>query len=938
MALSFLVGSFFPDRSTLSTSMRAALDVLRAVIALPFLIVGSLAAESIDRVVLPSGLTVIVAEQHTTQAVTIRVAVRASPLNEDERLGSGLSLLTERLVASSRAGALSASKTRDAFARLGDLGASVTTMTRCEFALTTTAANLASALTLLATRLATPEFTNEDLERERSAVALSEPPIDQAALLALLFRQHPARLPIAGLTSLRNALTLEHVQGYHLARYRSANTVVVVCGNVAAVDARKQVELAFAAYPLGGYAAQLIPLEPPPVAPRYQSLTSSTVKQPRISMVWRTEPLDHATQPGLAVLAAWLGGENGIVKSLLESKGLAQDVVVENVAPSIIPGYLRLSFSTTNERRAEAEQVLYKGLDALGQKPLHENHIAAARATTLRQIAQRQSTVQGLCDELLAWEFAAGDPSYIRRFTENVTAVDGLEVMRVLRRYVISRDGDRGRCTVVLRPLDLSAPRPLDSSKPPTPVSVVAPEIIPLAHGVRLLLRPSLEQPLARVHLVLGGGAAVEDQFQRGATSLLAPLMCRATEKRSPSDIQALLQNRGMQLTASTDLHQLDLGITCFPNDVPEAFRLLVDYLGKAALPLDELELIRQRTTADLTSEGWEHRFLTEVRSVALAGHYAAIDPRSAKNGLAHLDRGVVLAHYRRLAVGANTVIAIYGRFDRDAVIEQAKALITARLDVATGTQLQPAGSPWGERALPSLTATTHDATVAGLALVWHGPALADRARDEAPMLVLSALLESRLQRSLIGSHGITQLQALGEAYDQRGLWMVWGACDETQLDQAQQSVRDEIARFFAQLWLPEADRGALQDDELVAAKARCSVRWALDQENLDHVARQHAAHLLLNQDLALDVTMPERLGITTRKDLLRVAQAWLAGDPVTVITKPKTTAAIPTPVPTTATLNTTPASPPSINATAPDQAPLKALPSKSSAPAPTSK
>ena len=908
MASSFLVGSFMSDRSMLSTTLQAALDLFRAVIALPFLIVGSLAAESIDRVVLPSGLTVIIAEQHTTQAVTIRVAVRASPLNENERLGSGLSLLTQRVVASSGAGALSATQTREAFARLGDLGTGVTAITRCEFALTTTAANLAPALGLLAARLATPGFTNEDVERERAAVGLIQPPIDQAALMGLLFRQHPARLPIAGLTSLRNALTLEQVQSYHLARYRSANTVVVVCGNVAAVDARKQVELAFAAYPLGGYAMQVIPLEPPPVAPRYQSLTSSTVKQPHISIVWRTEPLDHAAQPGLAVLATWLGGEKESVRSLLESKGLAQDIVIENVAPSIIPGYLRLSFSTTNELRAEAEQVLYKGLDALIQNPLNEIHIAAARAITLRQIAQRQSTLHGWSDELLAWEFAAGDPAYSRRFTEQVAAVDGIEVMRVLRRYVVGRDGDRGRCTVVVRPPDPSAPRPLDSHKPPIPVSVIAPEVIELAHGVRLLLRPSLEQPLARVHLVLGGGAAVEEPFQHGATSLLAPLMCRATEKRSPSDIQTLLQNRGMQLTTFADLHQLDLGISCFSNDVSEALKFLIDCLGKAALPLDELDLIRQRTMTDLTNEGWERRFLTEVRSVALAGHYAAIDPRSAKKGLAHLDRSVVLAHYRRLAVGTNTVIAIYGRFDRDAVISQAKALVTTRLELANGTPVQPAGSPWGERPSPSLTATTHDATVAGLALVWHGPALADRARDEAPMLVLSALIESRLQRTLLGSHGITRLQALGEAYDRRGIWLVWGACDETQLDPAQQSVRDEISRFFAQLWLPEADRGALLDGELIAAKASCTVRWALDQENLDHVARQHAAHLLLNQDVALYLAMPERLAVITRKDLLRVAQAWLAGDPLTVIAKPKATAATSAPVPTTGTLNTTPA------------------------------
>ena len=89
MASSFLVGPFMLNGSMFSTTLQTALYLFRAVIALPFLMVGPLAAESVDRLVLPSGLTVIIAEQHTTQAVTIRVAVRASPINEGERLGGG---------------------------------------------------------------------------------------------------------------------------------------------------------------------------------------------------------------------------------------------------------------------------------------------------------------------------------------------------------------------------------------------------------------------------------------------------------------------------------------------------------------------------------------------------------------------------------------------------------------------------------------------------------------------------------------------------------------------------------------------------------------------------------------------------------------------------------------------------------------------------------
>jgi zinc protease len=445
-------------------------------------------AESIDRVVLPSGLTVVIAEQHTTQVVEVRVAVRAGPVYEGERLGSGLSLLTQRLIVAGGVGDLTPPLAREALAKLGAQLSGTTASARSDFALTTTAANLAPALTLIANRLATPLFIAEDLERERAALATSEPSPEQAALMGLLLRQHPARLPVGGLPPLRGALTLDHVQAYHQARYRSANTVVVVCGNIAGPEARRLVEQTFASYPFGGYAPQALPIEPPPLASRYQAITSALVKQPKVTIAWRTETLDHPTGPGLAVLASWLGGEHGVLATALSAKGLVQDIVVENVTAISAPGYLRLSFSTTPERRAEAEQTLYKALEAIGQNPLDEAQIAAARVATLRQIAQRQSTVHGWCDDLLAWELAAGDPAYVRRFSEQIAEVDGIEVMRELRRYVLSREGDRGRCTLVVRPPDTKPAKSTEPARPPTPVSVVAPEIVTLPHGVRLML------------------------------------------------------------------------------------------------------------------------------------------------------------------------------------------------------------------------------------------------------------------------------------------------------------------------------------------------------------------------------------------------------------------------------------------------------------------
>jgi predicted Zn-dependent peptidase len=273
-------------------------------------------------------------------------------------------------------------------------------------------------------------------------------------------------------------------------------------------------------------------------------------------------------------------------------------------------------------------------------------------------------------------------------------------------------------------------------------------------------------------------------------------------------------------------------------------------------------------------------------------------------------------------------------------VVDKAKALIYSCPTLTIGEVVVPAGTPWGERQ-PSLTVTSHDLPQTAVALVWRGPTLADRERDEAAMQVLSALLEARLQR-VAGLIGGTQLFTRMVSYDKRGLWLVWGACDPMTVDAVQQAVRDEIARFIAQLWLPEADRGALPESELVAARTATAIRWALMQEDLSEVASAHATTLLLGQDLALDINRPQRFAVMGRKDILRVAQAWLTGEPVAIIAKPKVTTVVlpattPTPAPgNTSTTGTSPPTPGTTPAPTPTKGAANATPGNTPPPAAT--
>ena len=103
-------------------------------------------AESVHREVLPSGLVLVVQEFHQTPVVEVRVAVRAGPINEGPLLGSGASVLLQRVLVNSGAGGQSADDVRRTIARLGNHFYAETTVPTAVYGLSITGDQLGDAL------------------------------------------------------------------------------------------------------------------------------------------------------------------------------------------------------------------------------------------------------------------------------------------------------------------------------------------------------------------------------------------------------------------------------------------------------------------------------------------------------------------------------------------------------------------------------------------------------------------------------------------------------------------------------------------------------------------------------------------------------------------------------------------------------------------------
>lgn len=845
------------------------------------------AAQSVHREVLPSGLVLVVAEYHSTPAVEVRVAVRASPLNEGPLLGSGASVLLQRLLVASGNGAQSGEEVARAIARLGNRFHAETTVASAAYTVSTTGDKVPDALGVLAGMLGNYQYTQVDLQRERQALIAQSVPegetLEGLLLASLLYRQHPARLPVTGTPRMMDQLTLDLMRRYQAARYTAPNTVVTVVGNVNSTEVRRWVEQAFAQYSVGGYQPTAPYAEPPQYGPRYAS-AATALAQPRVAIAWRTEPLEHPNQAPLRVLARLL--EAAVLPRAVAARGLKSELRVVARQPVDQPGALVVSFAAAAETRGDVERAVYEAIEALIKDGPSPDDLAGAKRALLLADAVRHAGVGGIAEDLERWELATGDPAYGRVHADQLRAVAAEDVVRVARRYC--GEGAARACTVVLRP---GGEPVATGGAPADPTGSVAPEVVDLGRGLRLLLRPAQEAPLVHLRLTLGGGAGAEEAEPPGSAAMLADLLARGAGARRPDEFRAALARAGLEPVPSCDQRALGIDLACLPDDLDAALTVVADLLTRPTLPADDLEAVRAQALRRLDAREGDRRLrlLAALRATALAGHPAARDPAGTRESVARLDRAALVALHRRLALTGNAVIALYGRFDRAAAASTLARLLAERPTLPEGAAVLPAPTETAAPAAP-LNVVYHDGVGAGIAVAWPGPSLADRARDEAAMAVLGALLAGgdvpggRINRVLAAGTVVP----VREAYHGRGLFALVGEADATAIDAVQQAVREQVAALRAQLELPGDDPKALGEVELATARAVCLTAQALRDERHADVAGRQAVAVLAGLPLALETDAAARIAAVGVADLRRVAARWLAAEPVVVVDRPR--------------------------------------------------
>src|SRR5436309_6572584 len=195
-------------------------------------------SSSVQKWMLPDGLTIIVQEDHSAPVASVQAWCATGSIDEDERLGAGLSHILEHML-------FKGTKTRstnEIAQKIKDVGGYInayTSFDRTVFWIDVPKAGVATALDVLAdatmnSTLPPAEYQKEqEVIRREFAMTMDDP--DRMAgqlLFATAYQRHPYRLPVIGQLEIFNQLTQEDVLRYYQKRYVPNNLTFVVVGDV----------------------------------------------------------------------------------------------------------------------------------------------------------------------------------------------------------------------------------------------------------------------------------------------------------------------------------------------------------------------------------------------------------------------------------------------------------------------------------------------------------------------------------------------------------------------------------------------------------------------------------------------------------------------------------------------------------------------------------
>ncbi len=618
--------------------------------------------ETVERRVLPNGLTVLVKRDATAPVASVQVWVKTGSVHEGPWSGAGISHFVEHLLFKGTSRREGRSISREVQAHGGYINA-YTTFDRTVYYVDLPGEHVGVAMDLLADMVLHSTFPEAEVAKERDVILreidMGRDDPDQRfseALFETAFRRHPYRYPIIGYKDVFQTITREELLAYYRERYVPNNAVLVVAGAVDPAEIFRLAEQVWGSAPRGRLAPVHVPEEPAQLAPRALH-RSDKVELTRAGLSWPLPGIQHPDAPVLDMLAGLLGGGDSSLlwQELREKARLVHTIDAHSWTPGSC-GLFFVSFTCEPDKRTLAEAAIGK----LVARVVRTGFSAEARRKALRQMVvseiNSRKTISGQAARLGSAEVVAGDLSFAHTYFARVGRITNRDLQRVAAAYLRPEV-----CTAVsLSPEGAAGVSPGVYREEGERSALYQEE---LANGVRLLIQENNSLPNVHVRVLCRGGVYADEAGRRGAAGLMTTLLTKDTKTRSAAEVASAIEQVGGALYPFSGNNSLGVALEVLPSDLELGLELLRQAVMEPTFRATSVAVEREAQLAELKQESDDAVTYARksLRRRFFHGHPLAEEIGGVPEELRQVKPADLARLWARVRVGGNVVVSVAG-------------------------------------------------------------------------------------------------------------------------------------------------------------------------------------------------------------------------------------------------------------------------------------
>lgn len=406
----------------------------------------------VTQTVLDNGLTVIIAENHASDVVTLNAWVKVGSRDETDEL-NGAAHFVEHLLFKGTARRKPGEISREVESLGGALNAS-TSFDYTQYFIVASSRFFDRILDIQADALINSSFDPEEVERERTVVLQELALIDDTParsgifqLYSAAYSVHPYRRPVGGSRAVIQRLTRDQLHEFYRTYYGPANVTLVVAGDVNTQEVLAKVRQALGGWRRPVQGRRTAPPEPPLSGVR-RVVDERDVRVTTMQLGWLAADVRSPDHYVLDVLLYALGQGRGarLVRTLRDQQRIVQSIGA-GFATAVDPSLFYIQAVTEPQNQAAAEAAIIAELAAVRAQGISAEELARAKTLVEADHLVAEHTSRGLAS-VLGFSATVATQDYYATYLERIRAVTLEDVQRVATRHLLPQQ----YAIVVIRP------------------------------------------------------------------------------------------------------------------------------------------------------------------------------------------------------------------------------------------------------------------------------------------------------------------------------------------------------------------------------------------------------------------------------------------------------------------------------------------------------